>query len=298
MKSYEGQMPYIFVSYSHQDKEVIQYIEGIMRRHVRLWYDDGNQIGDDWADNIANHLLNAEAILLFLSRNAIDSVNVNSEILLALKYKKKIMPVFIEDFDLTPAMDIKLGTFHSIKIFDKEFIFAISRILDSIPKICFVQKKDPFYQNEKWNLYLIEKKGPQGIGSFDIVCKNDKEEKVLFTYPQMGPFELDTNINKCEEVVDDFFNEEGNSILILNVSVSVSLYEGILGDDVDELLTFAIVDPLTDDIKVIPLSFKMISSKTRKYHPGLNDEEFDKLYGRYTYGTYLELRKKIEKLFH
>lgn len=299
MKPYEGQMPYIFVSYSHQDKEATEYIENIMRKQVRLWFDAGNHLGDDWAENIANHLINSEAILLFLSKNSIESVNVNNEILLALKYKKKIMPVFIEDVELNPAMDIKIGSFHAIKLFNNDFKTAVIKIIDSIPKECFVQKRDPFYENSKWNLYLIEKeRNSLGVISFDIVSKNDQKEKVLFTYPQMGPLELDVKINKCEEVIDDFFNEEGNFTLILNIGVSISPFEGILGDEIDELLTFAIVEPLTDDIKVIPLSYKMIPSKTRKYQPNITDEEFKEICGDYTYGSYYDLKKRMNELFY
>lgn len=299
MKPYEGLMPYVFVSYSHQDGEAIKYIESIMRKQVRLWFDDGNQIGDDWAENIANHLLNATAILLFLSKNSVSSVNVNNEILLALKYKKKIMPVYLEDFELSPAMDIKIGSFHAIKLFEKEFFWSVSKVLDSIPKECFVQKADPFYENARWKLYLVEKdNSPQGISTFTIVAKSESGDKSLFTYPQMGPLDLDIKINKCEEVVDDFFNEEGNSTLILNISVNVSPFYGISGDDLDELLSFAIVDPLTDNIKAIPLSVKMISPKTRKYHPNITDEEFKEICGGHTYGNYFDLKKRIDELFY
>ena len=120
------------------------------------------------------------------------------------------MPVYIEDVSLTPAMDIKIGSFHSINVFDKDFKGAVELIINNIPKENFVQKTDPFFENEKWKLYLTEKEvSDRGVVSFSIAAKNDKEDKILFTYPQMGPFELNSRINKCEEIEDDFFNEEG-----------------------------------------------------------------------------------------
>lgn len=295
MKVYEGKMPYVFVSYAHKDIIVTKYVESIMRKQIRLWFDDGNHAGDDWAENIANHLLDSNVILLFISKESMASINVNNEIALALKYKKKIMPVYIEDVSLTPAMDIKIGSFHSINVFDKDFKGAVESIVNNIPKENFVQKTDPFFENEKWKLYLTEKEvSDRGVVSFSIAAKNDKEDKILFTYPQMGPFELNIRINKCEEIEDDFFNEEGNSSILLNISVSNWLFYPINGDDLDELLSFVIINPLTDDIKVVPICYKLISPKTNKYHPNLVTEEEYKEY----FGNYISLKRKLDKLFY
>lgn len=46
---YNGLNPYIFVSYSHRDKDRVFPILSLLQRNsVRTWYDDGIQGGNNW----------------------------------------------------------------------------------------------------------------------------------------------------------------------------------------------------------------------------------------------------------
>ena len=95
---YEGKDPYIFVNYCHKDKASLYPVfEQMVRDGYRIWYDDANHAGDDWLDNIENHLEECKVVISFLSGNSSMSHSCKSEIVYAFKCKKKILPVLIDN---------------------------------------------------------------------------------------------------------------------------------------------------------------------------------------------------------
>lgn len=112
---YEGTEPYIFLSYSHKDaQQVYQLLEQMVRDGYRVWYDDGNHPGDDWPENIANHLHNSRVCLAMLTENASASHNCRSEISFALEIERKVMAVILEDFQMPLALRMQLSTLHRL----------------------------------------------------------------------------------------------------------------------------------------------------------------------------------------
>lgn len=113
---YEGAEPYIFASYCHADKESLSPLfEQIVLSGYRMWYDDGNHGGDDWLDNIENHLEECSVCLAFISGNSSLSHNCKSEIIYALKCNKKIIPVLIDGADLPKGLRMQLSHLHYLK---------------------------------------------------------------------------------------------------------------------------------------------------------------------------------------
>lgn len=60
--------PYYFVSYSTEDAAKVGPIVQILSQKLPLWYDYGLTYGEGWGKDIADHIENSEAVLLFLSR--------------------------------------------------------------------------------------------------------------------------------------------------------------------------------------------------------------------------------------
>lgn len=53
-KTYEGKEPYIFISYSHKESDIIiPIIERLQADGYRVWYDDGIIPGTEWPETIA-----------------------------------------------------------------------------------------------------------------------------------------------------------------------------------------------------------------------------------------------------
>ena len=115
MQVYEGNQPYIFVSYAHKDQaEVLPILEAMKARGFRIWYDSGIEAGTEWPEFIAEHLLGCDCFLAFLSPRSAASENCRNEINLAVSRKKKILIVYLEDTTLSPGLELQIGTKQSI----------------------------------------------------------------------------------------------------------------------------------------------------------------------------------------
>ena len=115
MIPYEGNEPYIFISYAHKDSDrVLPLLEGLFSRGYRVWYDAGIEAGTEWPDYIAEHLENAGAVLAFLSEASLASVNCRQEIMYALDLEKPALTAYLEDVKLTGGMRMRLGLVQAI----------------------------------------------------------------------------------------------------------------------------------------------------------------------------------------
>lgn len=75
-ESYEGNEPYIFISYAHRDSEIMYPILATLsEKGYRIWYDEGIEPGAEWTDDIANHIAGSAVILAFISPRSMDSEN-------------------------------------------------------------------------------------------------------------------------------------------------------------------------------------------------------------------------------
>lgn len=113
---YEGSEPYIFLSYCHKDSaSVYPLFEQMVKDGYRVWYDNGNNAGDDWPENIAEHLKRSHICLAFISAQSSDSHNCRTEISFAIECRKKLVPVLIENFHMPLGMRMQLSSLHYLK---------------------------------------------------------------------------------------------------------------------------------------------------------------------------------------
>lgn len=111
VRAYEGNEPYIFASYAHKDSEqVLPVISQLQQRGYRVWYDEGIVPGSEWPENIAQHLNDCAAVIVFLSPNCIDSANCRREITYALSKNKPFLGLFLEPTTMSPGMELQIAT--------------------------------------------------------------------------------------------------------------------------------------------------------------------------------------------
>ena len=81
---YEGDRPYLFISYAHKDSDtVLPIIQGMMDRGIRVWFDAGTEPVGLWQHYIADHLVGSHGVVIMLSANSLESHNCRKEILMA-----------------------------------------------------------------------------------------------------------------------------------------------------------------------------------------------------------------------
>ena len=110
LPAYEGDQPYIYVSYSHQDEaEVYEEIRWLQSQGGLVWYDAGISTGTRWSDALAQHLLNATTMLFFASPRSATSENCLDEVNFALDNDKPIVAVHLEATELPPGAALRLA---------------------------------------------------------------------------------------------------------------------------------------------------------------------------------------------
>ena len=96
--AYKGDEPYIFVSYAHEDSDVvfpeIQWLKG---QGFNLWFDEGISPGSRWSEELASALENANLFLFFATSNSIDSKHCLDEVNLALDTGKHAIAVHLQE---------------------------------------------------------------------------------------------------------------------------------------------------------------------------------------------------------
>jgi hypothetical protein len=106
--AYRGDEPCIFVCYAHEDSDVVYPEMAWLREQgLNLWYDEGISAGKNWRAAIGDSLLGASHVLFYISRRSLESDHCNREINLALDEGKDIVPIYLEDVELTS--DLKVG---------------------------------------------------------------------------------------------------------------------------------------------------------------------------------------------
>lgn len=81
MEVYEGDKPYIFVSYSHKDKKQVEpVIEALIRHGYRVWYDKGIDYSELWAKVIGEHVQKCYIMIPFLTKNYLESDHCETEL--------------------------------------------------------------------------------------------------------------------------------------------------------------------------------------------------------------------------
>mgnify|MGYP004612703713 CR=1 FL=1 len=124
-KPYEGDEPYIFISYAHADSDaVMSVVTNMNERGYRIWYDEGIEVGSEWPECIASHLAGAQLVLAFISNNYMKSDNCRREMHYALSKRIRIINIFLENTQMTPGMEMQIGSIFALmrqNMSDSEF---------------------------------------------------------------------------------------------------------------------------------------------------------------------------------
>ena len=95
---YIGGEPYIFISYSHADKErVFPFLAMLQRNGFRVWYDEGITGGENWRGTLKNKIREAACVLLFSSENASGSKAVLKEVTTAQNFDVRIFILQLDE---------------------------------------------------------------------------------------------------------------------------------------------------------------------------------------------------------
>ena len=143
-EAYSGQKPYIFVSYAHRDAHsVYPEIDRWHRQGYRIWYDEGITPGKKWPVEIANAVLGCQLFVVFVTKNVIDSANVENEIGFALKKEKPLLAIYLEETELPTGLDFQIGHLQAIPKWSMNEQSYARKIEKTLPSVLCNQKQIP-----------------------------------------------------------------------------------------------------------------------------------------------------------
>jgi tetratricopeptide (TPR) repeat protein len=132
-KAYEGDKPFIFVSYSHTDKlQVYPIIDYLNKKGMHIWYDEGIPISKNWKKSVVENLERCKAFLLFITPHIIDSDYVRKEISFASKRNKPFFGVYLKETELPSELEFDIADIQSMKKYlmhDSEFYPKLQQVI-------------------------------------------------------------------------------------------------------------------------------------------------------------------------
>jgi len=99
LPAYEGDSNYFFVSYSHDDSDLVYpEMSWLQDADFKLWYDEGIHIGSVWRQALADAIAESSGLIFFATKRSVNSDHCRREINFALDDKR---PVFVVQLDNT-----------------------------------------------------------------------------------------------------------------------------------------------------------------------------------------------------
>ena len=136
LENYHPMHSYAFISYSHSDRDLVFGIISRLRaHHINFWYDGELPGGFEWAEEIGKKLIDSQVVLLMISNASIWSKNVRNEITLAQNHNKRIIPIYIENVELSPGAELQLQGYNSYYYYEMSEEVFLRRLELSIQEV-------------------------------------------------------------------------------------------------------------------------------------------------------------------
>jgi hypothetical protein len=111
----------VFVSYARANQGIVlPLIDAAKRAGRKFWVDQkgGVNAGDGWAGEIVRAIRSAADVMVMCSKAAFESDHVKREIYLADRYKKRLVPVFIEHAEPPEDFEYFFAGVQSLNLFE------------------------------------------------------------------------------------------------------------------------------------------------------------------------------------
>ncbi|MFT4125859.1 MAG: toll/interleukin-1 receptor domain-containing protein [Gordonia sp. (in: high G+C Gram-positive bacteria)] len=113
--AYQGDDTYAFASYAHADAHLVfPLLTQLHEDGYRIWYDEGIEPTDEWAETISDRIARCTVFCLFVSKVSVARDGVANEIHQAHGAGRPFLAVYLEPTELPRAIDHVTGTRQAI----------------------------------------------------------------------------------------------------------------------------------------------------------------------------------------
>ena len=127
---YDGRDPFTFISYKRQDlARIAPFLTELAAAGHRLWFDRGIPGGSEWDEVLETKIATCQALLMFVSRAAVESKYCRREVKFADALDKTILAVTIEPADLGHGLKMLLHQYQMLDAQTPDFIDRLRQTL-------------------------------------------------------------------------------------------------------------------------------------------------------------------------
>lgn len=149
--AYKGSDPYIFVSYAHDDAELVYpELQRLRDAGFNVWYDEGISPGSTWRDEVALALTQCSLFLLFVTPRSVASHNCQQELNFSLSRERKMLCAHLEDTSLPPGMELSLSDKQAIirqhytgDVFTQKLVDSLREVMPTSLEPIPILKQEP-----------------------------------------------------------------------------------------------------------------------------------------------------------
>ena len=132
--SYRGGRPFVFVSYSHLDEELVyREIHWLQDRGVNVWYDSRIRGGSEWSNAIADAIVRCSLFLYFVTPNSVESENCRRELNYALEEGSQILAIHLRETAVPGGIRLNLNNrqaIHRYRLSDDDYARALADAME------------------------------------------------------------------------------------------------------------------------------------------------------------------------
>ncbi len=117
--AYDGEDPYIFVSYAHEDvTEVYPDLAWLRDQGINIWYDEGISPSSEWREELGRAIRKSKLMVFFVSPESVHSLHCRREVNDALDLNLDCLVVYLQKTELPDGLRLSLSGLQAILKYD------------------------------------------------------------------------------------------------------------------------------------------------------------------------------------
>jgi TolB-like protein len=183
--AYHGDDPYVFVSYAHDDADLVfPEMQRLKDAGFNVWYDEGIRPGSTWREEVALALTESKLFLYFVTDSSVKSENCHQELNFALSRERRILAVHLTPTQLTAGIELSLSNKQAIikhempdAEFTSKFVEAVRSLMPVTP-IAVPGISTPKEEIDKQSIAILPFNNRSSDPENDYLCEGIAEELI------------------------------------------------------------------------------------------------------------------------
>ena len=105
VSSYRGDDAYAFISYAHEDRDLVQAeLSWLNGQGINTWFDEGIHPGSDWSDELAKAIAGSQCFVFFVTPRSVLSRTCLDELAYAQNQNSPVVAIHLEPTELSGGL--------------------------------------------------------------------------------------------------------------------------------------------------------------------------------------------------